>query len=147
MRTHKDSNLLYFDIINQCKLLINNIKKLFHFLRFFYLIETYNYLFIINMLQHFYKIYVIYTKNFATMHTVYFCTHHKYINTKKSCLIFRQLEDIIHNIKQPSQQALPDCMYNLKVFLLYQYSIFQHIQVFLYLYLLSLIYHHISQYL
>ena len=27
------------------------------------------------MLQYFYKIYVIYTKNFATMHTVYFCTH------------------------------------------------------------------------
>ena len=77
MRTHKYNNLLYFDILNPYKPLINSIKNLFHFLKNLLLIKIYNFIFIINMLQHFYKIYVIYTKNFATMHTVYFCRHFK----------------------------------------------------------------------
>ena len=88
MRTHKYSNLQHFDIINLYNSLINNVKNLFHFLKNLLVIKIEKITFIINMLQYFYKIYVIYIKNFATMHTVYFYTHHKYIN------IIKKLPDI-----------------------------------------------------
>ena len=73
--THKFRNIAFFDIIKQYKQLIFKIKILFHFLKNSIATEINELSFIINMLYYFYKQYVMQAKNFATMHTVYFCTH------------------------------------------------------------------------
>ena len=87
MQTHTYRNLSYFDIVNIYNILINKVKFLFHFFKILIAIKINKLLFIINMLHYFYKLYVIWSKNFAIMHTVYFCIRFTRNQFKKTSLL------------------------------------------------------------